>query len=221
MHHVAGYLYAQGKKLLSMTHRYLLSRILTLPYTEGEPYEAERHLLLGTKDSPEQLAKLEYEWYTEDETHTASQYAARAVLPYMLTGNLRAANKVMLIFSSHLQRSSQNLGMEDISSAISEIRVYPSLPLMNFLSLLLLTVQRAAADLYRQLRSHYAAHLKEVPSWDKALDQIGEMYFGIKIPSQTNPLFDMMSNMLMGGASGPAANSNPRKVEAPPPAYLD
>ena len=177
--------------------------------------------MLGTKDSPEQLAKLEYEWYSEDETHTASLYAARAVVPYMLTGNLRAANKAMLIFTSQLQRFSQNLGVEEISSAISEIRVHPSLPLINFLSLLLLTVQRGAADLYRQLRSHYAAHLEEVPSWNKALDQIGEMYFGIKIPSQTNPLFDMMSSMFMGGTSGSATNSKSRKVEAPPPAYLD
>ena len=177
--------------------------------------------MLGTKDSPEQLAKLEFDWYSEDETHTASSYAARAVMPYMLTGNLRAANKAMLIFSSQLQRSKQNLGVEEISSAVSEIRVYPSLPLLNFLSLLLLTVQRGAADLYRQLRSHYGAHLKEMPSWNKALDQIGEMYFGIKIPSHANPLFDMMSSMFMGGTRGSAVNSNSRQVEAPPPAYLD
>ena len=127
----------------------------------------------------------------------------------------------MLIFTSQLQRSNQNLGSESISSTASELRIHPSLPLINFLSLLLLTVQRGAADLYRQLRNHYATHLEEVSSWKKALDQVGEMYFGIKIPSQTNPLFDMMSSMFMGGSSGSAANPNSRTVEAPPPAYLD
>ena len=167
------------------------------------------------------MAKLEYEWYSEDETHTASLYAARAVIPYMLTGNLRAANKALLIFASQLQQSSQNLGVEEISSTTSEIRIFPSLPLINFLSLLLLTAQRGAVDLYRQLRSHYSAHLEEVMSWNKALDQIGEMYFGIKVPSQTNPLFDMMSSMFMGGHGGSIGNPNRHKVEAPPPAYLD
>lgn len=167
------------------------------------------------------MAKLEYEWYSEDETHTASLYAARAIIPYLLTGNLRAANKAFLIFTSQLQQFSQNLGVEKISSTASEIHVFPSLPLINFLSLLLLTVQRGAVDLYRQLRSHYSAHLDEVESWNKALDQIGEMYFGIKVPSQTNPLFDMMSSMFMGGHVGSVGNPNKQKVEAPPPAYLD
>ena len=59
---------------------------------------------------------------------------------------------------------------------------------------------RQTSDLFKQLKAHYATHLKEVP-WDEPLAQVGEMYFGIKIPSQSNPMFDMMSNMLMGGSN--------------------
>ncbi|KAF2811152.1 DUF410-domain-containing protein [Mytilinidion resinicola] len=199
LHHVAGTLYAD----------------------DCEPYDAERHLILGTKDSPDHLARLEFDWYSEDESHTAPLYAARAVLPYLLTGNVRAANKSFLIFTSKLVQSKPNLGTQEVSSTSSDIRVYPSLPLLNFLGLLLLAVQRGAPDLYRQLKSHYASHLKDVAGWNEALDQIGEMYFAIKIPKQGNPLMDMMGSMFMGGMGGGASKPKAKKVEAPPSAGLD
>ncbi|KAK4501212.1 hypothetical protein PRZ48_007019 [Zasmidium cellare] len=177
LHHVIGTLYAE----------------------EGEPYDAERHLTLGTSDSAAIFADLEYTWYSSDEPSTASHYAARAVFPYLLIGNTRAANKALLLFTSKLSTSHPGLGVQSISSPSSDIRIYPSLPLLNFLGLLLLAIQRGSADLLKQLKTHYAAHLKEVPHWEEPLLQIGEMYFGIKIPSQSNPMFDMMSSMLMGG----------------------
>ena len=95
------------------------------------------------------------------------------------------------------------------------MRVYPSLPLLNFLGLLLLAVQRGSSDLYKQLAKHYAPYVKEVGTWDDALAQIGEMYFGIRIPRQGNPLFDMMSGMM--GFGGGSPKPKPKKVEAPTP----
>ena len=68
------------------------------------------------------------------------------------------------------------------------MRGYPSLPLLNFLGLLLLAVQRGSSDLYKQLAKHYAPYVKEVGTWDDALAQIGEMYFAIRIPRPGNPL---------------------------------
>ena len=164
----------------------LYSRFLV--FAEGEPYDAERHLALGTKDSAEQLAKVEYEWYTQDESHTAALYAARAVFPYLLTSNLRSANKAYLIFTSRLSSSNKSLSVQEVSSTSSDLRVYPSLPLLNFLGLLLLAVQRGSSDLYKQLAKHYAPYVKEVGTWDDALAQLGEMYFGIRIPRPGNPL---------------------------------
>lgn len=182
-----------------------------------EPYEAERHLVLGTKDSPETLASLEYSWYTSDELHTAPLYAARAVLPYLLTGNLRAANKFFLIFTSRLAQKS-NLAVQEVSTSSSDLRVYPSLPLLNFLGLLLLAVERGEAALYRQLKSHYASHLNDT-NWGEALDQVGEMYFGIKMPRQGNPMMDMIGNMFMGGGGG--GKKEKKAVGAPAAAGLD
>jgi hypothetical protein len=172
--------------------------------------------VLGTQDSPELLASLEYAWYTEDSPHTAALYAGRAVLPYLLIGNLRAANKALLIFTSRMGQRKE-LGVQEVAGKVSDLRVYPSLPLLNFLGLLLLAVQRGSADLYRQLKSHYASHLRDVPAWAEALDQIGESYFNIKIPSQSNPLFDMMGSLLMGGRGGGNAGGRTASPALPPP----
>lgn len=62
-------------------------------------------------------------------------------------------------------------------------------------------MERGDPSLYRQLKSHYANNLKEV-NWNEALEQIGEMYFGIKIPRQGNPMFDMLGSMFGGGMGG-------------------
>uniref|UniRef100_A0A093UNY0 Golgi to ER traffic protein 4 n=1 Tax=Talaromyces marneffei PM1 TaxID=1077442 RepID=A0A093UNY0_TALMA len=108
---------------------------------ENEPYDAERHLVLGTIDSAETLAKLEFEWYTSDEAHTAAIYASRAVLPFLLTANLRSANKALLIFT-----------------CVSRLQTFHSLrrkSAAQVLTLLLIAVQRGSADLFRDLTRHY------------------------------------------------------------------
>lgn len=218
LHHVAGSLFAEGMRLRFPHISYEL-----IPRLDFEPYDAERHLALGTKDSAEQLAKLEYEWYTQDDSHTAALYAARAVFPYLLTSNLRAASQAYLIFTSRLSNSNKSLGVQEVSSKSSDMRIYPILPLLNFIGLLLLAVQRGNSDLYKQLNKHYAPHIKEVSGWDEALAQIGETYFGIKIPRQGNPLFDMMGSMMGFGGSPRPSTPKIKKAEAvaPPAADID
>lgn len=73
---------------------------------------------------------------------------------------------------------------------------------------MLLAIQRGGKDLYTQLAKHYAPYLKEVTAWGDALAQVGEMYFGIRIPRQGNPLFDMMGSMM--GFGGNPKPSTPR-----------
>ncbi|XMA12557.1 hypothetical protein WAI453_005348 [Rhynchosporium graminicola] len=187
LHHVAGSLYAE----------------------EHEAYEAERHLTLGTKDSPEVFVKMEYEWYTQDDSHTAALYAARVVFPYLLVGSVRDATRSLRLFTSRLTEANKGLSVQDVSSNSLDMRIYPSLPLLNFLGLLLLAVQKGSAGLFTQLRSKYAAHIQEVGIWDEALTTVAEMYFGISRPRQGNPLFDMMGSMF-GGGGGAAANVKPQ-----------
>lgn len=153
---------------------------------------------------------MEYEWYLEDESHTAALYAGRAVLPYLLVGNVRDASKSLRLFTSRLSESNKNLGVQDVASNSSDLRVYPSLPLLNFVGLLLLAVQKGSADVFRQLKSHYAPHLKDVAGWNDALDLVAEMYFGIQKPRQGNPLFDMMGSMFGGGPA--PKKQEPRRI---------
>ncbi|KAI1197295.1 hypothetical protein F5X97DRAFT_185055 [Nemania serpens] len=193
LHHVAGSLYAE----------------------EHEAYDAERHLVLGTKDSAEVLARLEYEWFKEDEPHTAALYAGRAVLPYLITANVRAANTSYRIFTSLLSDDKQSqLGVQDVSSNSADMRVFPSIPLLNFLGLLLLAIQRGTPELYRQLTAKYASHLKDAETWNEALEIVAEIYFGITKPRQSNPLMDMMSGFFGGGAPTGGGPKRPA-VKAP------
>ncbi|KID81947.1 protein family UPF0363 [Metarhizium guizhouense ARSEF 977] len=181
LHHVAGSIYAE----------------------EHDTYEAERHLLLGTKDSPQVLFKMEYTWYKEGDAHLAPHFAGRAVLPYLLVGNVRAANSCYRLFTSALSSDNPSLGVQDVSSASSDIRIFPSLPLLNFLGLLLLAIQRAAPEVYKGLVSKYATQINEADAWTEPLEMIAEMYFGIAKPRQSNPLMDMMSGLFGGGGGGP------------------
>ncbi|KAJ2971179.1 hypothetical protein NUW58_g9490 [Xylaria curta] len=73
----------------------------------------------------------------EDEAHTAALYAGRAVLPYLITANVRAANTSYRVFTDALNEDKESqLGVQDVSSNSDDLRVFPSIPLLNFLGLL-------------------------------------------------------------------------------------
>ncbi|KAK6834644.1 hypothetical protein PG987_009338 [Apiospora arundinis] len=185
LHHVAGSLYAE----------------------EHETADAERHLVLGTKDSSDVLARMEYEWFKEDEAHTAALYAGRAILPDLLVANVRAANSAYRLFTSALnQDKGTAMGVQDPTYGSTL-----SIPLLNFLGLLLLAVQRGSPELYRQLSAKYGSHIKEVDAWHEPLEMIAEMYFGISRPRQSNPLMDMMSGLFGGNAGGGAPGAGGAK----------
>lgn len=216
LHHAAGSLYAG----------------------EGEAYEAERHLLLGTPASVPILAGLHYTWYAADSPHLAATYASRSVFPYLVLGNLSSASTAFQLFIIRLTSTNPQLYTQSIDSSKSAIRVFPSLPLLNFISMLLLACQKGDPALFKQLAKQYAVHLKESEEiWGTALANIGEIWFGIRIPKGGNPLFDMMGSMFFGsggGAAGGASqkSSTPRsstpkpkveakKAEPAPPPTMD
>jgi hypothetical protein len=212
--------------------------MLTHVEIEGEAYDAERHLILGTAQSPAILATLHYTWYKTDAPHLAPIYASRSVLPYLVVGSLKSATTALSTFTSQLTSQNPHLlamsqPLESAKSGLS-LRIFPSIPLLNFLSLLVLAAQKGDAGLFRQLAKFYAPHLKDVEGlWTDALAQIGEIWFSIKIPRQGgNPLFDMMGSMLFGGGGGGGGGSGgnkgttprtgtPKPIEKPPTMDLD
>jgi golgi to ER traffic protein 4 len=209
LHHEAGALYAE----------------------EGEAYDAERHLLLGTSASVPILAELHYNWYAADSPHLAATYASRSVFPYLVLGNLASASTAFQLFTTRLTSTNPQLFTQSIESSKSQLRVFPSLPLLNFVSLLLLACEKGDSGLFKQLAKHYAVHLKETEEmWGESLANIGEIWFGIRIPKGGNPLFDMMGSMFFGGgaqkpstprSSTPKPKQEEKKAEPATPPTMD
>ncbi|CAD6501749.1 BgTH12-01998 [Blumeria graminis f. sp. triticale] len=170
---------------------------------EHDVYEAERHLTLGTRDSPEVFAKLEFEWYLQDDSHTAALYAARVVFAYLLAGNVRDANKSLQTFTDTLNTARPQLDVREVKGLSFNLQIYPSIPLLNFLGLLLQAIQKGSPDIYRNLNQKYSTYIKEVGLWDDTLALIGELYFEVPRPRKGNPIFDMMGSIFGGGAAKP------------------
>ena len=82
-------------------------------------------------------------------------------------GNIRDAFRSLLLYKSRLSEAKPHLGSRDVSAGGLEFRVFPSLPLLNFLGLLLFAVQRGRADGFRALRRQYLSVLREVDAWDE------------------------------------------------------
>ena len=121
---------------------------LLIGSAEGEVYDAERHLILGTSASAPILAQVHYTWYKEDSPHLAAIYASRSVLPYLVLGNLASATTALAQFTSQLTSSNPSLLTQSIDSAKSSARIFPSLPLLNFLAMLVLACQKGDSGLY-------------------------------------------------------------------------
>ena len=120
-------------------------------------------------------------------------------------GNLRAANTSYHLFTSSLRTDNPSLGVQDVTSNSCEFHVFPSLPLLNFLGMLLLATQRGAPDLFQILRTQYSSDLEEV-NWDDVLDTIAEMYFKIRKNRPVN-LMDVVGSMLGGGGPRPTGHT--------------
>ncbi|TGZ84010.1 DUF410-domain-containing protein [Ascodesmis nigricans] len=175
----------------------------TLLVSEHDYYEAERHLLLGTPASASTLATALFNWYQHDSPHTAALYISRAVFPYLLLGNLRDAHTALKIFTEKLVEKAEKTGLvvqtiEDVK--YGTVKVFPSLPGVNFLTLLVLSAAPGGREVWQFLEGHYQTVLREAPWWKEALEQIGESYFDVKIRRQTN-ILDMMGSLF--GGPGP------------------
>lgn len=81
-------------------------------------------------------------------------------------------------------------------------------PWMNFTHLLLLTVQRDASDLFKELQSKYEGLYGSEPNFVDLVQEIGLQFFNIQKPrKQGNMMADLMANLFSGG--GAAGGSNP------------
>lgn len=159
-----------------------------------EAYEAEKYLLLGTRESPRVLAKLLYEWSQEDSnSQTLPLYASRGVLGYLCIGNIRDSKALLDEFISQCP--------QDWYTAVEQqgekATLFKDYPLMTFLQLLVLSCQYKNADMFNRLKNRYSDKLRDVQAFNVPLARIGRDYFGIEPPRQHNMLQDLMGSLFM------------------------
>lgn len=208
----------------------------------ADTYEAEKHLLLGTKESPAVLAHMLFKWATGPGTVTDSKpptpaqetpeilatglplYLSRGVLGYLSVGNIRDARavlreflKIVIAESSSSSSSSSKLGLspylvyEENSPSTSldtddddsdTVYVFKSLPLLNFIQLLVPTCQTRSAEMYNRLRTRYIDLIESIDAWKSILEKIAQLYFGIAPPRPQGNMLQDLFGSLMGGPGG-------------------
>ncbi|KAE8702574.1 putative apyrase 1-like [Hibiscus syriacus] len=101
----------------------------------------------------------------------------RAVLMYLSMGNLRDANYLM----DELKRL-----------ADSQELYFPESDLIQFITLLLLTLERDALPLFNMLRVNYKSSIDREPAFSELLDEIAEKFYGVQ---RRNPLQGMFGDL--------------------------
>ncbi|CAJ0647343.1 39_t:CDS:2 [Entrophospora sp. SA101] len=165
-------------------------------YVDKNYSEAEPHFLAGTSESSKSYGKMLAEWSEKDQFDKSGLYIARAVLQSIKDAKISFDTFI----SSKQQQQSNDIktGVAQYRPTITgdpiEIPIY-SLPLLNFLQLLILTVQRDAADLFISLRNKYKSVLS-IDQSDNLLNKIGDVFFNIKPqrPQQFNVFQDLMTS---------------------------
>ncbi|KAL4341705.1 hypothetical protein GQ457_08G011130 [Hibiscus cannabinus] len=95
---------------------------------------------------------------------------ARGVLMYLSMGNLRDANYLM----DELKRLVESRELE-----------LPESDLIQFITFLLLTLERDALPLFNMLRVNYKSSIDREPAFNEMLDEIAEKFYGVQ---RRNPL---------------------------------
>lgn len=193
-----------------------------LLYKEGNFVGAEPHLLSsGTRDSARLLAQVYSDWAKATNTlgSHAGIFALRAILPYLLNGNVLASRAFLTGFISHISPSGEPL---PIGTTGDEILLTED-SLLNFAQLAVRTVQRAAGAQNRiareawvrlcgtyQSRGTVLAH----PDIRLVLNELATLYFAMPPPrtANVNPFGDIMSSMFGGSPGSGPASAQPRTI---------
>ena len=84
--------------------------------------------------------------------------------------NLRDASVALNVFLSKLVAAEN----APARSTIEGVLIFPALPHVNFLSLLIVACQRGAAEFFHNLKKQYARSLEEVP-WNDVLHSASDL----------------------------------------------
>ncbi|KAJ2611275.1 hypothetical protein H4S08_003235 [Coemansia sp. RSA 1365] len=169
--------------------------------------EAEQHYLVGTPESPVALGNMLFDWVVRTGTADYGTFVARGVLKYLALGWYDAACLCWKKFVSRLAQDfpdtvTEHTEKKGLESKIGPVYYAKNDELVNFVQLLLLTVERAdgspsssSARVFGQLRSQYENRFgNNSNTVHELLDIIAEKYFGVVIQRQQS-LFDIVNTL--------------------------
>ncbi|KAJ2703751.1 hypothetical protein FB645_003772 [Coemansia sp. IMI 203386] len=188
---------------------------------KGRYQESEMHFLVGTAESPSALGLMLAEWAIKTDEGDYGLFVARGVLKYLALGWYEAAcfcwrafiTRLSTVMPDKFAERSENASL---GSKISPV-YYAAAPhvLVNFIQLLLLTVERSdgspgsnAVRIFDSLRQKYTGLFGvNSDTVNKLLDMVAEKYFGVVVQRQQS-IFDLVNSLFAAPPSRPAITSN-------------
>ncbi|OWB81866.1 hypothetical protein B5S33_g486 [[Candida] boidinii] len=156
------------------------------------------------------LTELAFESYMKDTVQTFGYYLGRLVIPFLILHNVKDAIGSCKIMIEKLKQTDRISKFNFIETKDCEIidldesnenGFNSCFKIINYLQLLIFTVQRANDDNaknFRVLYKRYSDILEDL-GWSARINTIGQIYFGVQIvQKQGNMLQDMMSSFLGG-----------------------
>ncbi|KAI8369788.1 hypothetical protein EDC96DRAFT_503403 [Choanephora cucurbitarum] len=199
-------------------------------YPEGDPdlhhyvgtmffYEkkfslAEDHLLLGTLESAKLLGQVAYTWAEEENVQAKGVFLARIALQFLASKDIHRAALTFDSFteSGTLPVAAKSSVRHAPVAEPSPVQVYSD-AWINLVQLVLLTVQRDASNLFKELKEKYAPLYSQESNFVELMEDIGLHFFNIPKPrKQTNMIQEMMASLFSGG---PAAGSGNLQLSGP------
>ncbi|KAI9468574.1 hypothetical protein LPJ78_001660 [Coemansia sp. RSA 989] len=169
--------------------------------------EAEQHFIVGTPESPLALGNMLFDWAERTGAADYGLFVARGVLKYLALGWYEAACVCWKAFVARMVQDYPNsvverTGNQALPSKLGTVYYVNDHELVNFVQLLLLTVERAdkspssaSARIYGQLRQQYESRFGVNSSTvHSILDIIAEKYFGVVIQRQQS-IMDIVNNL--------------------------
>jgi len=193
-------------------------------YYEAQKYpEAQNHFLQGTVESAESLASLciaqqkkAIDAKTAPKNEQFAGCAFQPVLQYLANEKVAQAFAFFQTFTNALLELDSTLKSTSISTSAQtdgKIVVF-KVSILNFIQLLLLTVQRgpSATQEFAILRQNYpTGGENDNGVASQLLERIGSIYFKIQPVRQANPLQDLMRSLFSGGEE---SNNGSSSIEA-------
>ncbi|GMJ11943.1 Guided Entry of Tail-anchored proteins 4 [Hibiscus trionum] len=153
----------------------MLAEYIYSESTELNMAKVSHHFVKG--NNPKKLASTLVNFMSKCYPGEDDLAIARPVLMYLSVGNLRDANYLM----DELKRLVESQELD-----------FPDSDLIQFITFLLLTLERDALPLFNMLRVNYKSSIDREPAFNELLDEIAEKFYGVQ---RRNPLQGMFGDL--------------------------